>query len=59
MSMKTFLLQALTWWSGQTLGTRFYTWRFGERVGEDEFGNVYTEKMERPKAFKVEDFAKK
>ena len=22
-------------------------------------GNVYTEKMERPKAFKVEDFAKK
>ena len=25
----------------------------------DEFGNVYTEKMERPKAFKVEDFAKK
>lgn len=41
MSMKTFLLQALTWWSGQTLGTRFYTWRFGERVGEDEFGNVY------------------
>ena len=25
----------------------------------DEFGNVYTEKMARPKAFKVEDFAKK
>lgn len=24
----------------------------------DEFGNVYTEKMERPKAFKVEDFKK-
>ena len=25
----------------------------------DEFGNVYTEKMERPKAFKVSDFTKK
>lgn len=25
----------------------------------DEFGNVYTEKMVRPKAFKVEDFSKK
>lgn len=24
----------------------------------DEFGNVYTEKMERPKAFKVSDFSK-
>src|SRR5438552_3870279 len=39
--MKTFLLQFFTWWSGVTLGTRFYTWRHGERVGEDEFGNVY------------------
>ena len=33
--------QLLTWWNGQTLGTRFHTWRFGERVGEDGFGNVY------------------
>jgi NADH:ubiquinone oxidoreductase subunit len=24
-----------------SIGTRFYTWRFGERVGEDVFGNVY------------------
>lgn len=39
--MKTFLLQFFTWWHGQTLGTRFHTWRKGERVGEDEFGNVY------------------
>jgi NADH:ubiquinone oxidoreductase subunit len=41
-SMK-FLLQLFTWWNGQTLGTRFYTWRKGKRVGEDEFGNVYYE----------------
>ncbi len=39
--MKTFLLQFFTWWNGQTIGTRFHTWRKGERVGEDEFGNVY------------------
>ncbi len=44
MSFKTNLLQMLTWWSGQTYGTRFYTWRFGERVGTDEFGNVYYRK---------------
>lgn len=25
------------------MGTRFFTWRKGERVGEDVFGNVYYE----------------
>ncbi len=39
--MKTFLLQFFTWWNGQTLGTRFATWRTGELVGKDEFGNQY------------------
>jgi ATP-dependent Clp protease ATP-binding subunit ClpX len=30
------LLSAIfTWWNGQTLGTRFHTWRHGKRVGED------------------------
>lgn len=24
-----------------SIGTRFYTWRFGEKVGEDAFGNAY------------------
>lgn len=36
-----FLKQFFTWWNGQNLNTRFHTWRKGERVGEDEFGNVY------------------
>ena len=39
--MKNFLLQLFTWWNGQTLGTRFWTWRAGEFVGEDEYGNRY------------------
>lgn len=39
--MKEFLLQFFTWWHQQTLGTRFFTWRKGQRVGEDEEGNVY------------------
>ena len=39
--MKQFLLQFFTWWNGATLGTRFYTWRFGEFVGTDEFGHRY------------------
>ena len=39
--MKDYLVQFFTWWNGSTLGTRFYTWRFGQFVGEDEFGNRY------------------
>lgn len=41
MSIKTFFTQFFTWWNGQTLNTRFSTWRFGTKVGEDEQGNVY------------------
>jgi NADH:ubiquinone oxidoreductase subunit len=41
--MKNFLLQIFTWWNGQTIGTRYLTWRHGKRVGSDEFGNVYYE----------------
>ncbi len=41
MNLSTFITEVFTWWNGQTMGTRLHTWRFGERVGEDEFGNVY------------------
>ena len=41
ISFKTRLLRFFTWWSGGTLNTRFYTRRFGEFVGTDEFGNSY------------------
>ena len=43
-SLKLYLLQFFTWWSGQTLGTKLYTSRFGEFVGTDEFGNRYYRK---------------
>ena len=39
--MKELLVQLFTWWNGQTLGTRFFTWRKGVPVGEDEAGNKY------------------
>jgi len=41
MKMKTFFLRFFTWWNGQTFGTQLWTSLYGERVGEDEFGNVY------------------
>ena len=39
--MKQLLQMLFTWWNGQTLGTRFWTWRKGEFVGTDEAGNRY------------------
>jgi len=36
-----FLKQFFTWWNSQTLGTRLWTWRKGEFVGEDAEGNRY------------------
>jgi len=39
--MKNFLLSFATWWNGQTLNTRFHTWRHGVKVGEDPQGNIY------------------
>ena len=39
--LKTILLKIFAWWSGATPGTLLHTKRFGNLVGEDEFGNVY------------------
>lgn len=30
-----------TWWEGASVGTAFFSWRKGERVGADAAGNVY------------------
>ncbi len=35
------LSQIFTWWNGQTLGTRYFTSRHGELVGEDGDGNKF------------------
>lgn len=35
------LHEIFTWWNGQTMGTRFYTWRKGIFVGKDSAGNTY------------------
>ena len=36
-----FLVRALTWWNGSTLGTALYTRRRGVPVGSDSQGNNY------------------
>lgn len=39
--MSNLFTRAFTWWQGQSWGTQLYTWRRGEKVGEDAAGNVY------------------
>ena len=41
MGILNTVLRAVTWWNSQTLNTQFYTWRKGEKVGEDDQGNAY------------------
>lgn len=41
MGVMKSLLGYVTWWNGQTLGTRLFTARHGVRVGEDAEGNVF------------------
>src|SRR5262245_21319892 len=51
--MKKFLLQFFTWWNGQTLGTRFWTLRKGEFVGDDDDGNRYYRERKRRRRWLV------
>ncbi len=41
MGILNTLLRAVTWWNGQTLNTQIWTWRNGEKVGEDDAGNIF------------------
>ncbi|WP_332060426.1 NADH:ubiquinone oxidoreductase subunit NDUFA12 [Bartonella sp. CB74] len=41
--MAGFFKQVFTWWNGNTVNTRFFTWCKGKRIGEDQFGNIYYE----------------
>lgn len=41
MGIKDTLLRSVTWWNGQTLNTQIWTRRHGEKVGEDDQGNIF------------------
>ncbi|MEL7100154.1 MAG: NADH:ubiquinone oxidoreductase subunit NDUFA12 [Pseudomonadota bacterium] len=41
MGIGTTIKRIFTWWDGATIGTLLWTRRKGERVGEDEAGNVF------------------
>ncbi|UWQ19203.1 NADH:ubiquinone oxidoreductase subunit NDUFA12 [Jannaschia sp. M317] len=39
--MASLLKRLVTWWDGDSIGTRLFTSRFGNKVGEDAQGNVF------------------
>ena len=41
MGVGNYLKRAVAWWDGESWGTQLFTWRKGERVGEDNEGNVF------------------
>jgi NADH:ubiquinone oxidoreductase subunit len=45
--------ELFAWWTGNTIGTRVYTWRKGVRVGDDGLGNVYYEERSGPRRWVV------
>ena len=51
--MKKFLLSFLTWWNSETLNTRFFTWRKGVKVGEDDQGNVFYQSRDGTKRWVI------
>lgn len=51
--MLDFLKSVLTWWNGATIGTRLFTARRGEKVGEDEAGNVFYQSADGAKRWVI------
>jgi NADH:ubiquinone oxidoreductase subunit len=41
MGLLDTLTRAVVWWHGQTIGTQIFTARHGQKVGEDDQGNVF------------------
>ena len=41
MGLGSAIKRAFTWWDGQTYSMQFFTWRRGEKVGEDSQGNIF------------------
>jgi NADH:ubiquinone oxidoreductase subunit len=39
--MASLFKRLFTWWDNQSVSTQIFTWRRGEKVGEDAVGNIY------------------
>jgi NADH:ubiquinone oxidoreductase subunit len=48
-----FFARTFTWWNGPTWGTWLFTRSKGERVGDDDQGNVYYQERKGPKRWVI------
>ncbi|MFT6933150.1 MAG: NADH:ubiquinone oxidoreductase subunit [Paracoccaceae bacterium] len=53
--MLVFIKRLVNWWSGQSIGTQLWTWRNGERVGEDDNGNIFYQTKDRKRRWVIFD----
>lgn len=53
MGLLRTLNRAATWWHGSTLNTQLFTWRKGERVGEDSQGNVFYQTADKKRRWVI------
>jgi len=53
MGIFSTLIRAVTWWNGQTLNTQLYTWRKGQKVGEDAQGNIFYQSRDGKKRWVI------
>ena len=47
MVIKNLLKYLFTWWNGNTVGTKLFTFFKGKKVGEDYLGNSYFESKDQ------------
>jgi NADH:ubiquinone oxidoreductase subunit len=47
------IAKIFSWWNGSTIGTDLFTWRKGEKVGEDGAGNVYYRERGGPRRWVI------
>ena len=47
MVIKRLLKFLFTWWNGNTVGTKLFTYLNGKKVGEDYFGNYFYESRDK------------
>lgn len=48
-----FLKRMATWWNSQTINTQVFTWRHGQKVGEDDQGNLFYQTADKKRRWVI------
>ena len=53
MGLGNTIKRIFTWWDGQTFGTQLWTWRKGQKVGDDSQGNIFYRNVDDSKRWVI------